>query len=168
MWERTITLNGFSKAFAMTGWRLGYACGPKQLLEPMVKIHQYTMMCAPNAAQYAALEALKIGAETDYEDIKRMARVYDRRRRLVVEGLNAMGLPCHEPLGAFYAFPSIAHTGLSSQAFATKLLEKTKVAAVPGDAFGEGGEGHLRISYATATEKLAEALERIRGFVRGL
>jgi aminotransferase len=168
MWERTITLNGFSKAFAMTGWRLGYACGPKQLLEPMVKIHQYTMMCAPNAGQYAALEALRIGEQTDYEDIQRMVRVYDRRRRLVVEGCNAMGLPCHEPLGAFYAFPSIAHTGMSSQQFATLLLEKTKVAAVPGDAFGEGGEGHLRISYATATEKLAEALERIQAFMRTL
>jgi len=165
MWARTITLNGFSKAFAMTGWRMGYACGPRELMDVMVKIHQYTMLCAPTAGQFAALEALQAGAETDYEDVKMMTRAYDRRRRIVVDAFNRMGLACFEPLGAFYAFPSIQTTGLTSQEFCKRLLAVQKVAAVPGDAFGELGEGHIRVSYATATDKLIEAMRRIEAFV---
>ncbi len=166
MFERTITLNGFSKAFAMTGWRMGYVCAPKPLLEVMVKIHQYTMLCAPTAGQYAALEALETGLENDYEDVKQMVRTYDRRRRLVVEGFNGMGLSCFEPLGAFYAFPSIKSTGLSSQDFCRQLLESKRVVTVPGDAFGALGEGHIRVSYATATDKVIEALKRIEAFLK--
>lgn len=165
MWERTITLSGFSKAFAMTGWRLGYACAPRELTALMCKIHQFTMLCAPTAGQYAALEALKVGADNDYADVATMVRAYDRRRRLVVDGFNALGLPCFEPLGAFYAFPSVKGTGMDSQEFCHKLLTEQKVAAVPGDAFGAGGEGHIRISYASSHEKLAEALKRIGKFL---
>ena len=165
MWERTITLSGFSKAFAMTGWRMGYACAPKELAALMCKIHQFTMLCAPTAGQYAAIEALKVGAENNYADVATMVRAYDRRRRLVVDGFNQMGLDCFEPLGAFYAFPSVKGTGMTSQAFCQKLLEEQKVAAVPGDAFGAGGEGHIRISYASSHEKLAEALKRIGRFM---
>ncbi len=165
MWERTITLSGFSKAFAMTGWRLGYACAPRELAALMCKIHQFTMLCAPIAGQYAALEALKIGADNDYADVATMVRAYDRRRRLVVEGFNQMGLDCFEPLGAFYAFPSVKKTGMTSQEFCQGLLKEQKVAAVPGDAFGAGGEGHFRVSYAASAEKLAEALERIGRFL---
>lgn len=165
MWERTITLNGFSKAFAMTGWRMGYACAPRELLDVMVKIHQYTMLCAPTAGQYAALEALEAGRETGYEDVKHMVRTYDRRRRIVVDAFNRMGLRCFEPLGAFYAFPSIVSTGLTSQQFCEALLKAKKVATVPGDAFGSLGEGHIRVSYATATDKVIEAMKRIAEFV---
>jgi aminotransferase len=165
MWERTITLSGFSKAFAMTGWRLGYACAPKELAALMCKIHQFTMLCAPTAGQYAALEALKVGAENDYADVSTMVRAYDRRRRLVVDGFNALGLTCFEPLGAFYAFPSVKGTGMDSQEFCHKLLSEQKVAAVPGDAFGVGGEGHIRISYAASHDKLAEAIKRIGQFM---
>ena len=165
MWERTITLSGFSKAFAMTGWRLGYACAPRELSALMCKIHQFTMLCAPTAGQYAALEAMKVGAENGYADVSTMVRAYDRRRRLVVDGFNSLGLPCFEPLGAFYAFPSVRGTGLTSQEFCQKLLMEQKVAAVPGDAFGAGGEGHIRISYASSHEKLAEALKRIGRFL---
>ncbi len=165
MWARTITLSGFSKAFAMTGWRMGYACAPKELATLMCKIHQFTMLCAPTAGQYAALEALKIGADNDYADVATMVRAYDRRRRLVVDGFNKLGLPCFEPLGAFYAFPSIKGTGMDSQEFCQRLLKEQKVAAVPGDAFGAGGEGHFRVSYAASAEKLTEALARIGKFV---
>ena len=168
MWERTITLNGFSKAFAMTGWRMGYACGPKELMEVMVKIHQYTMLCAPVMGQYAALEALEAGKENKYEDVAHMVRTYDRRRRIVVDSFNKMGLTCFEPLGAFYAFPSIKSTGMTSQEFCKKLLGSKKVAAVPGDAFGSLGEGHIRVSYATATDKVIEAMKRIAEFVEEL
>ena len=168
MWERTITLNGFSKAFAMTGWRLGYACGPKQIMDVMCKIHQYTMLCAPTASQYAALEALNSGQTHDFADVTHMARAYDRRRRLVVDSLNEAGLTCFEPNGAFYAFPSIKNTGLSSQEFCTKLLREQKVACVPGDAFGSLGEGHIRISYAAATDKLIEAMKRIHVFTESI
>ena len=165
MWERTITLNGFSKAFAMTGWRMGYACGPREVLAVMCKIHQYTMLCAPTAGQYAALEALNIGLQNDFADVSHMVRAYDRRRRLVVDGLRNAGLDCFEPGGAFYAFPSVAATGMDCQTFCHKLLESKQVACVPGDAFGALGQGHVRISYAAATDKLVEALGRIAQFV---
>ncbi len=165
MRERTITLNGFSKAFAMTGWRVGYACAPKELLAPMFKIHQYTMLCASIQGQIAADRALGRAFETGFEDVRMMVRSYDRRRRLMVESLNDMGLECFEPRGAFYVFPSIAKTGLTSDEFCTKLLEKKHVACVPGTAFGASGEGHIRCSYATSIENLTEALKRIRAFV---
>lgn len=165
MRERTVLLNGFSKAFAMTGWRVGYACGPRDLLAVMCKIHQYTMLCAPTAGQYAALEALNIGLQNDFADVSHMVRAYDRRRRLVVDGLRNAGLDCFEPGGAFYAFPSVAATGMDCQTFCHKLLESKQVACVPGDAFGALGEGHVRISYAAATDKLVEALRRIAQFV---
>ncbi|MGJ4850940.1 pyridoxal phosphate-dependent aminotransferase [Bacillota bacterium Meth-B3] len=167
MWERTITLNGFSKAFAMTGWRMGYAAGPRELLAVMCKIHQYTMLCAPTAGQYAALEAISIGMKNDFTDVMHMVRAYDRRRRLVVGLLNNAGLDCFEPGGAFYAFPSVKRTGMNAQEFCTELLKQQKVACVPGDAFGELGEGHIRISYAAATDKLIEAMKRIEKFVKG-
>lgn len=167
MRERTIMLNGFSKAFAMTGWRMGYAAGPKELLEVMCKIHQYTMLCAPTSGQYAALEALSIGMKNDFADVMHMVRAYDRRRRLVVDSLNSAGLDCFEPGGAFYAFPSVKRTGMTAQEFCTELLKQQKVACVPGDAFGELGEGHIRISYAAATDKLIEAMKRIEKFVKG-
>ena len=165
MRERTITLNGFSKAFAMTGWRVGYACAPKELLAPLFKIHQYTMLCASIQGQIAADRALGRAFETGFEDVRMMVRSYDRRRRLMVENLNDMGLDCFEPRGAFYVFPSIAKTGLTSDAFCTQLLEKKHVACVPGTAFGASGEGHIRCSYATSIENLTEALKRIREFV---
>jgi len=168
MRERTITLNGFSKAFAMTGWRVGYACAPKELLAPMFKIHQYTMLCASIQGQIAADRALGRAFETGFEDVRMMVRSYDRRRRLMVENLNDMGLDCFEPRGAFYVFPSIAKTGLTSDEFCTGLLEKKKVACVPGTAFGASGEGHIRCSYATSLENLTEALKRIREFVSEL
>ena len=167
MRERTITLNGFSKAFAMTGWRVGYACAPRELLAPMFKIHQYTMLCASIQGQIAADCALGRGFETGFEDVKTMVRSYDRRRRLMVERLNAMGLDCFEPKGAFYVFPSIKKTGMTSEAFCTRLLEEKQVACVPGTAFGDSGEGHIRCSYATSIEKLGEALNRIEAFVKG-
>ena len=165
MWERTIVLNGFSKAFAMTGWRMGYACGPKELMEVMVKIHQYTIMCAPTAGQYAALEALRSGLENDFSDVRKMVDTYDRRRRLIVQGLRDAGLDCHEPLGAFYAFPSIRNTGMNSEEFCEKLLWSQKVAGVPGDAFGELGQGYMRCSYAASNENILEALRRITLFM---
>lgn len=168
MWDRTITLNGFSKAFAMTGWRLGYACGPNELLSVMVKIHQYTIMCAPTAGQYAAVEALRFGLENDFADVRRMVDAYDRRRHLIVQGLREAGLPCHEPLGAFYAFPSVKETGLSSEEFCEKLLWDQRVATVPGNAFGELGEGHIRCSYAASNENILEAVRRIGEFVAKL
>ena len=168
MRERTITLNGFSKAFAMTGWRVGYACAPRELLAPMFKIHQFTMLCASIQGQIAADKALGRGFETGFEDVKSMVRSDDRRRRLMVTQLNDMGLSCFEPKGAFYVFPSIKSTGLTSDEFCTRLLEKKHVACVPGTAFGASGEGHIRCSYATSIEKLGEALKRIREFVSEL
>ena len=168
MRERTITLNGFSKAFAMTGWRVGYACAPRELLAPMFKIHQFTMLCASMQGQVAADRALGRAFETGFEDVRMMVRSYDRRRRLMVESLNDMGLTCFEPRGAFYVFPSIASTGLMSDEFCTQLLEKKQVACVPGTAFGACGEGHIRCSYATSLENLQEALKRIREFVKEL
>jgi aminotransferase len=161
MKERTVLIGGFSKAYAMTGWRVGYVCAPRDLLEGIVKVHQYEIMCAPTTAQDAAVTALS-GAEPD---VQRMVAEYDRRRRLVVDSLNRIGLPTFEPRGAFYAFPRIAGTGLSSSAFSERLLEEERVAVVPGDAFGPSGEGHVRISYATAYDRLEEALTRIARFV---
>lgn len=159
--ERSILLNGFSKAYAMTGWRLGYACAPKQIAASMVKIHQYTMLCASHMLQKAAVEAILHGEH----DVEKMVAEYDRRRRMFVRGLNAVGLDCHEPSGAFYAFPSIRRSGLSSEAFAERLLMEEKVAVVPGTAFGESGEGHIRCSYATSFESLEESLDRIGRFM---
>jgi aminotransferase len=162
MRDRTILMGGFSKAYAMTGWRVGYLAAPAPILEGIVKVHQYGIMSAPTTAQDAALEAL-VGGEADVE---RMRAEYDRRRRLVVDGLNAIGLRTFEPLGAFYAFPEVtAATGLSSEAFAQGLLEEERVAVIPGSAFGPSGEGHVRACYATSYEKLDEALVRIGGFV---
>ncbi len=168
MRERTVTINGFSKAFAMTGWRAGYLCAPRELLAPMFKIHQYTMLCASMQGQVAADRALGRAFETGFEDVKMMVRSYDRRRRLMVEKLNAMGLSCFEPKGAFYVFPSIQSTGLTSEEFCTRLLREKQVACVPGTAFGASGEGHIRCSYATSLENLTEALKRIEEFVAGL
>ena len=168
MWERTITLNGFSKAFAMTGWRMGYACAPRPLAQVMCKIHQFTMLCAPTAGQYAAIEALKGALETGYAEIEKMRRTYDRRRRIMVDAFRKMGLDCFEPKGAFYVFPGIERTGLTSEAFCEQLLRAQKVACVPGTAFGESGEGHIRCSYAAATGKIQEAMGRIARFVEPL
>ena len=168
MRERTITLNGFSKAFAMTGWRVGYACAPRELIAPMFKVHQYTMLCASMQGQVAADRALGRAFETNFEDVRQMVRSYDRRRRLMVEGFNAMGLSCFEPRGAFYVFPSIEKTGLTSDEFCQRLLMEKQVACVPGTAFGASGEGHIRCSYATSLEKLNEALGRIEDFVSSL
>ncbi len=165
MWERTITLNGFSKAFAMTGWRLGYACGPVEIIRVMLKVHQYAIMCAPTASQYAAVEALRSGRESDYQQVDRMRRTYDRRRRIMLAAYEEMGLHCFAPRGAFYTFPCIRTTGLTSQEFAERLLREQKVAVVPGTAFGDSGEGFVRCSYATATEKVVEAMSRMKAFV---
>ena len=168
MWDYTLTINGFSKAFAMTGWRVGYLCGPEPLLSVMLKIHQYSILCAPRAGQVAATEALRTGRENGYEDVIKMRESYDRRRRLMVEGFRSMGLDCFEPLGAFYVFPSIKRTGLSSEEFCTRLLSDKKVACVPGTAFGACGEGHIRCSYATGIDKLNIALDKMSEFVKGL
>ncbi|MBQ8162619.1 MAG: aminotransferase class I/II-fold pyridoxal phosphate-dependent enzyme [Clostridia bacterium] len=168
MWERTLTLNGFSKAFAMTGWRVGYICGPAEIIEVANKIHQYVILCAPRMSQVAAVEALREGREKGYEDVVKMRESYDRRRRLLVDGFRQMGLECFEPRGAFYVFPSIASTGLSSEAFCERLLKEEKVACVPGTAFGSRGQGHIRCSYATGIEKLNQALEKMDRFLRHL
>jgi aminotransferase len=160
-WERTVTLNGFSKTYAMTGWRLGFACAPEEILQAMMKIHSYTILCAPITAQKAALEALR-SAEPSVKD---MVKEYGRRRKFIVNGLNTIGLSCHMPAGAFYAFPNIHSTGLSSAHFAERLLFEEQVAVVPGTAFGASGEGHVRCSYATSLDKLEIALLRISRFV---
>jgi aminotransferase len=164
MKERTILISGFSKAFAMTGWRLGYVCAPEDLLGGMLKIHQYTMLCAPIMAQMAALEALRHGQA----DMERMVESYRQRRNFVVQGFKEIGLSCHEPEGAFYAFPSIASTGLDAGEFAERLLMEEKVAVVPGDVFGDSGRGHIRCSYATSLDQLGKALERMGRFVQRL
>lgn len=161
MKERTIVINGFSKSYAMTGWRLGYAVGPAFIIEQMVKIHQFAIMCAPTTSQYAGVEALKNGDP----DVEMMRDAYDKRRRYLIHALNGMGLECFEPYGAFYVFPSIKSLGMTSDEFATKLLQEEKVAVVPGTAFGNCGEGYLRISYAYSIENLKIALERIERFV---
>ena len=160
-YERTILFNGFSKAYAMTGWRIGYACAPAPVIEVMMKIHQYTTLCAPITAQIAAIEALRRGDH----DADEMVADYDRRRRLFVRGLNDIGLDCPLPGGAFYAFPSIERFGLDAETFAERLLHEERVLVVPGPVFGEGGVGHIRCCYATATEKLEEALRRMGRFV---
>ncbi|MFE4571048.1 aminotransferase class I/II-fold pyridoxal phosphate-dependent enzyme [Paenibacillus chitinolyticus] len=164
MKERTIVISGFSKAFAMTGWRVGYACGPRELIAGMLKIHQYTAMCAPTLAQIAAIESLRHGLAAKDE----MVASYNERRKLFVAGLNAIGLTCHEPEGAFYAFPSIASTSMSSQQFALRLLEEAKVAVVPGHVFGSGGEGFIRCSYAASLFDLEKGLERMGRFMRAM
>ncbi|MCZ8512135.1 aminotransferase class I/II-fold pyridoxal phosphate-dependent enzyme [Paenibacillus filicis] len=164
MKDRTLLIGGLSKAFAMTGWRVGYACGHPELISAMLKIHQYTIMCAPTMGQIAAIESLKNGMEE--KDF--MVESYNRRRKLMVQGLRHIGFPCHEPFGSFYVFPSIAHTGLSSEQFAQRLLEEAKVVAVPGDVFGAGGEGFLRCSYATSLSQLETALERMDKFHQSL
>lgn len=161
MKERTILINGFSKAYAMTGWRLGYACGPKEIIEQMVKIHQFAIMCAPTTSQYAAVEALKNGDE----DVKEMRQAYNQRRRYLIHAFQEMGLECFEPYGAFYVFPCIKEFGMTSDEFATRFLEEEKVAAVPGTAFGDCGEGYLRISYAYSLENLKVAIGRLAHFV---
>jgi aminotransferase len=168
MWERTVYLNGFSKAFAMTGWRVGYVCAPAPLMDVMVKIHQYTIMCASTQGQVAAEEALRQGREDDYADVAEMRQSYDHRRRLMFNAFCNMGLDCFEPLGAFYVFPSIQSTGLSSEVFCERLLKEKEVACVPGTAFGACGEGHIRCCYATALDKLDMALSRIADFVGSL
>lgn len=162
MKERTILINGFSKSYAMTGWRLGYAVGPKNIIEQMVKIHQFAIMCAPTTSQYAAVEALKNGDS----DVESMRNAYDMRRKYLVNAFNEMGLECFEPYGAFYVFPCIKSLGMTSDEFATKLLKEEKVAVVPGTAFGSCGEGFLRISYAYSIENLKIAMERIERFVK--
>jgi aminotransferase len=161
MKESTILLGGFSKAYAMTGWRIGYAASSRELIAAMTKIHQYTMMCVPTMSQVAAIAALKEGESSVLE----MVTEYDQRRKLIVKGLNQIGLPCFEPKGAFYAFPSIKNTGLSSEEFAEKLLLEEKVAAVPGSAFGQCGEGYIRCCYATSPGDIEEALTRMKRFV---
>ena len=165
MFERTITINGFSKSFAMTGWRVGYACGPDEIITVMNKIHQYAIMCAPRQGQVAATAALRIGRENNYESVQIMRESYDRRRRLMVDAFQRMGLECFVPYGAFYVFPSIQRTGMTSEEFCSALLQEKNVAAVPGNAFGASGEGHIRCCYATAVDKINIALERIADFI---
>ena len=164
MKERTVLVNGFSKSFSMTGWRLGYACGPEPLIRQMTKIHQFAIMCAPTTSQYAAVEALR----SCEENIRSMVEEYDRRRRYIVDGFNRLGLTCFEPEGAFYIFPSIRSTGLTSDAFCEKLLYSKRVAVVPGTAFGACGEGHIRVSYSYSVKHIAEALTRIGEFLQEL
>lgn len=164
MQERTILINGFSKAYAMTGWRLGYACGPEQIITQMVKIHQFAIMCAPTTSQYAAVEALKNGDG----DVKEMRDEYNQRRRYLMHAFKEMGLPCFEPYGAFYVFPCIAEFGMTSDEFATRFLREEKVAVVPGTAFGDCGEGFIRISYAYSLENLKVAIGRLAHFVEKL
>lgn len=161
MQERTILINGFSKAYAMTGWRLGYACGPREIVEQMVKIHQFAIMCAPTTSQYAAVEALKNGDK----DVENMRAEYDRRRRYLLHRFREMGLSCFEPRGAFYLFPCVKELGMTSEEFAEKLLAEEKLAVVPGSAFGAGGEGFVRISYAYSLADLRKALDRIERFI---
>ena len=161
MWERTVVVSGFSKAYAMTGWRLGYICAPAPLARQMLKIHQYAIMCAPTTSQFAAIEALKNGDE----DIRMMVEEYDRRRHYIYEGLKAIGIDCFEPKGAFYAFPCISSTGMTSEEFCEKLLYEQHVAVVPGTAFGASGEGQVRCCYAVATDKIREAMERMSVFM---
>ena len=164
MKERTIVINGFSKAFAMTGWRLGYACGPKEIISQMTKLHQFAIMCAPTNSQFAAIEALK---NCDME-VNKMVEAYDQRRRYLMHAFKEMGLDCFEPFGAFYVFPSIKKFGLSSEEFANRLLREQKLAVVPGTAFGDCGEGFLRISYAYSIDNLKQGLERIEKFINTL
>jgi aminotransferase len=162
MKERTIFLHGFSKAFAMTGFRIGYACAPPALIEAMVRVHQYSMLCASIIAQEAAIEALEHGRD----DMEMMREQYKLRRNFIVKSFNELGLKCHLPVGSFYSFPSIVSTGLSAREFAVQLLEKERVAVVPGNAFGPGGEGHVRASFCSTMQDIEKAVERIARFVR--
>jgi aminotransferase len=164
MRERTVLINGFSKSYSMTGWRMGYACAPAPIISQMTKIHQFAIMSAPTTSQYAAVDALKNGDD----DVERMVAEYDMRRRLVVNGFNKIGMPCFEPKGAFYCFPSIKKTGMTSEEFCEKLLMSKKVAVVPGSAFGQCGEGFVRVSYCYSTEHIKEALSRIEEFLNTL
>ena len=164
MKERTILINGFSKAYAMTGWRLGYACGPREIIEQMTKIHQFAIMCAPTTSQYAAVEAMRNGDT----DVATMREAYDQRRRYLVNAFKEMGLECFEPYGAFYIFPCVKEFGMTSEEFAERFLKEEKVAVVPGTAFGDSGEGFLRISYAYSLQNLKAALERLDRFVKKL
>ena len=164
LWERTITLNGFSKAYAMTGWRVGYLCAPRELLEASLKIHQYVMLCAPVMGQVGAVEALR----SSEEEKNNMVNEYRLRRNMFVAGLNRIGLPCHVPEGAFYAFPSVKKTGLSDVEFAERLLKEQRVAVVPGSVFGDGGEDHLRCAYAVSRKDLSTALGRMDEFIKSL
>ena len=162
MWEHTVLVSGFSKSYAMTGWRLGYACGPKEIIGAMTKLHQFAIMSAPTTAQYAAVEAMRAGDS----DIEGMRDEYDMRRRLMVDGLRSLGLDCFEPEGAFYCFPCIRSTGMDSEAFCEKLLFDQKVALVPGSAFGESGEGFVRVSYCYSTKHIIEVLKRLKKFLK--
>ncbi|MDS0528151.1 aminotransferase class I/II-fold pyridoxal phosphate-dependent enzyme [Clostridium sp. SHJSY1] len=162
--DQTVVINGFSKSYAMTGWRLGYVCGNSILIEEMKKIHQYSIMCSPTTAQYAAIEALKNGEES----VSKMVKEYNRRRRVLVDGFRKLGLECFEPLGAFYVFPSIKITGMTSDEFCEDLLKKEKVLTVPGNAFGECGEGFIRACYASSMENIVESLKRIERYLEGL
>ena len=164
MRDRTVVISGFSKAFAMTGWRLGYALGPSMIIEQMTKIHQFAIMCAPTTSQYAAVAAMK---DCD-RDVEQMRESYDQRRKYLLNEFKVMGLPCFEPKGAFYMFPCISKFGMSSEEFATRLLKSKKLAVVPGDAFGACGEGFLRISYAYSLDELKEAIGRIKEFIEEL
>lgn len=168
MKERTVYINGFSKAFAMTGWRLGYACAPREILYEMNKIHQYGIMCAARQAQVAGIEALRAGRENDYQDVITMRESYNRRRRLMLDAFQDMGLDCFEPKGAFYCFPSVRHLGLDSETFCNRLLHEEKVVCVPGNAFGDSGEGHIRCCYATDVNKMLEAFQRMKRFIASL
>ena len=164
MYERTLLINGFSKAFSMTGWRLGYACGPAPLMEAMKKIHQYVIMCAPTMSQWAAIEALENGLP----EVERMVAEYDKRRQTIVQGFRNMGLSCFEPKGAFYCFPRVSDLGMSSDDFCNRLLEAEKVAVVPGSAFGESGEGFIRVSYAYSIDSINRALVKIDRFIQSV
>ena len=164
MKERIVTINGFSKAFAMTGWRLGYACAPKEIMKQMIKLHQFAIMCAPTNSQFAAVEALR---NCD-DDVDRMVEAYNQRRRFLLNSFKEMGIDCFEPFGAFYVFPSIAKFGMTSEEFANRLLREQKLAVVPGTAFGECGEGFVRISYAYSIENLKQGMDRIRKFIESL
>lgn len=166
--DRVVLIGGFSKAFAMTGWRVGFACAPTEILKAMLKIHQYAIICAPIFSQYAALEGLKRGREDGYASVKEMKEEYDRRRRFMYKSFTDMGLECFEPKGSFYIFPSVKNTGMTGEQFATALLESKKVAVVPGDAFGEFGKYYVRCSYAYSMKNLCEAVQRIAEFVKEL
>lgn len=166
MKERTVYISGFSKAFAMTGWRMGYVCAPAEIDEAMFKIHQYGIMCAPITSQYAAIEALKDGFSDDFATVEEMRDSYDKRRKFVLHSLKEIGLHCFEPRGAFYAFPSVKNSGLDGEAFAENLLKKQKVAVVPGNAFGRFGASNVRMSYATSMNALSEAFDRMSAFMR--
>ena len=168
MKDRVIYISGFSKAFAMTGWRIGFACAPEEIFNAMLKIHQYSIICAPIFSQYAALEGLKDGRDRDYADVREMCEEYDKRRKFMYRTFLDMGLECFEPKGSFYIFPCVKSTGMTGEEFATRLLEEKKVAVVPGDAFGEFGKYYVRCSYAYSMQNLAAATERIKEFVESL